>query len=237
MQQSKDSKLRVEYFSDILCIWAYLAQIKLDELKKNCGVRVELSYHFVPIFGDVQTRVVAGWADRGGPAAYGRHVLEVAKAFPHVMVHPDIWQGELPASSCGVHLMLKSAQLLEKDGVLRCEPVAEFGGRTLFEELMWQFRLAFFRDGRNIASQQIQLEVAAALGIDSGALLQGIENGRAHAALCRDNELLKEYSVQGSPTFLLNEGRQKLYGNIGYRVIEANVMELLEHPADRASWC
>ena len=41
-----------------------------------------------------------------------------------------------------------------------------------------------------------------------------------------------------SPTFILNEGRQKLYGNVGYRVIEANLQELLKSPdASQASWC
>jgi hypothetical protein len=40
-----------------------------------------------------------------------------------------------------------------------------------------------------------------------------------------------------SPTFVLNEERQKLYGNFGYRVIEASVHELLAEPGERASWC
>jgi predicted DsbA family dithiol-disulfide isomerase len=133
--------------------------------------------------------------------------------------------------------MLKSVHLLEHTGQIDKCSVPEFHGRTLFEELCWRMRLAFFRDGRNIAYQRTQLELADSLGIAKDAILAKIENGEAHAALCRDSELQKEYFVQGSPTFLLNEGRQKLYGNIGYRVIEANVMELLEHPTDRASWC
>jgi len=36
---------------------------------------------------------------------------------------------------------------------------------------------------------------------------------------------------------LLNEGRQKLYGNVGYRIIEANVQEILHQPGNQASWC
>ena len=44
--------------------------------------------------------------------------------------------------------------------------------------------------------------------------------------------------VQGSPTFVLNDGRQKLYGNVGFRIIEANIQELLREPKpDQASWC
>jgi hypothetical protein len=37
---------------------------------------------------------------------------------------------------------------------------------------------------------------------------------------------------------LFNEGRQVLTGNVGYRVIEANVRELLRQPSDdQSSWC
>lgn len=44
--------------------------------------------------------------------------------------------------------------------------------------------------------------------------------------------------VQGSPKFVLNEGRQKLNGNVGYAVIEANINELLRSPiAGAANWC
>ncbi len=36
----------------------------------------------------------------------------------------------------------------------------------------------------------------------------------------------------------MNAGRQILYGNVGYRLIEANLNELLRAPnSDDASWC
>ena len=57
------------------------------------------------------------------------------------------------------------------------------------------------------------------------------------AALCGDINLAQEYGVKGSPTYILNQGRQKLYGNVGYKVIAANVHELLEQPENQASWC
>ena len=44
--------------------------------------------------------------------------------------------------------------------------------------------------------------------------------------------------IEGSPTFVLNEGRQKLYGNVGFRIVEANIAEMLRQPdPDQASWC
>ena len=42
--------------------------------------------------------------------------------------------------------------------------------------------------------------------------------------------------IEGSPSFVLNEGRQNLYGNVGFRVIEANIVELLRvSDSDQAS--
>ena len=64
-----------------------------------------------------------------------------------------------------------------------------------------------------------------------------LESGRAHAELDHDARLQRDYAVQVSPSLVLNEGRQHLNGNVGYRVIEANVRELLHKPADEMSWC
>jgi hypothetical protein len=44
--------------------------------------------------------------------------------------------------------------------------------------------------------------------------------------------------IEGSPSLVRNEGRQKLYGNVGFRLIEATVQGLINAPgADDASWC
>jgi len=57
------------------------------------------------------------------------------------------------------------------------------------------------------------------------------------AALLRDQALKEQYQIVGSPTYVLNDGRQKLFGNVGYRILDANVRELLERPETGASWC
>ena len=38
----------IDYFSDLLCVWAYLAQIRVDELRRNFGDRVRIRQRFVP---------------------------------------------------------------------------------------------------------------------------------------------------------------------------------------------
>ena len=64
-----------------------------------------------------------------------------------------------------------------------------------------------------------------------------MDSGEAYAQLSKDLDLVKEHTVTVSPTLIFNEGRQRLNGNVGYRVIEANIRELLNAPPGEQSWC
>jgi predicted DsbA family dithiol-disulfide isomerase len=229
--------VNISYFSDILCVWAYFAQIKLDQIRRQFGAQVELRHHFISVFGDVGGKIEGGWKERGGMEGYRRHVNQLAERFPHASIHPEVWKSRVPASSASCHLLLKAAQLLESAGEISPQPLPEHDGNTRVEELIWRLRSAFFRDGRDVCSTEVQAEIAGQLGLPIGRLRSEMENGRAFAALFADAELQKQHLIQGSPTFLLNEGRQKLYGNVGYRIIRANLEELLEGSEELASWC
>lgn len=80
-------------------VWAYAAQIRVDELQRAFGRQVKLNYHFIPIFGTVEKRIGEGWREKDGSSGFGQHVLEVCQQFPHVEVSADIWQGERSKSS------------------------------------------------------------------------------------------------------------------------------------------
>ena len=58
----------IDHFSDVLCVWAYVAQIRLDELQREFSTQVQINYHFIPIFGVVAKRVGEGWQEKGGQA-------------------------------------------------------------------------------------------------------------------------------------------------------------------------
>ena len=83
----------------------------------------------------------------------------------------------------------------------------------------------------------MQFEIAESLGLPIAAIQAEINNGEAYALLSKDFDLVKEHTVTVSPTLIFNEGRQRLNGNVGYRVIEANIRELLHNPPDEQSWC
>ncbi len=214
--------VKVDYFSDVLCVWAYVGQIRLDELVAAFGADVVVDSHFMTVFGDARARLETRWADRGGLTAYAAHVRGVVAQFDHVEIHPDVWAKVAPASSLGCHVLLAAIKLLD---------------RSAFERAAWALRQAFFRDGVDISLRKAQLEVAERLGLSVAAIEDLLYTGRAHAELSRGLDLARGYRVEVSPTYVFNEGRQRLNGNVGYRVIEANVRELLRGTEAGRSWC
>lgn len=224
-------KVRILHFSDILCVWAYVSQARIDELQRNFGEQIEIDYHFVHVFGHAHQKLEAQWGQRGGAAAYGKHVKEVVGKFDHVPVHPEIWQRDIPRSSLPAHLFLCALKLLDLE---EREPE----GRSTLARAAWALREAFFRDLVDISQRRGLLAIAEKLALPTEKIQTILESGGAHALLSEDIAAARDRSVRASPTLLFNEGRQVLTGNVGYRVIEANVRELLRGPSDhQSSWC
>jgi len=234
---SNKEKVRIHYFTDVLCVWAYLAQIRLDEVIKNHGDDIEIVYTFMPTFGNTTHRIGNGWKDKGGFSGFCRHTHEVCESYPHIDVHDDVWKANTPKTSSTSHLFIKAVQTLIDSGAIKNEYRENFTHPSLLEELIWNIRLAFFRDLKDVSQMEVLMEIASDLDLPKDKIEHAINDGSALAAFSRDIELKDEYGIEGSPTYVLNEGRQKLYGNVGYRIIEANINEILNKPQAEASWC
>lgn len=237
MTNPDNATVRIAYFTDMLCVWAYIGQIRMDELIRTFRHQVSLEYRFTSIFGAPHHKIGVKWQDRGGFEGYSRHVHKVCENFPHIRVNEKTWSECRPASSAIPHQYAKAVQILEHSGRVSSERNAEYEDRSPFEELVWRIRLAFFREAHDISNADVLDELANELSLPIEDIHREIASGRAMAELCRDNELSEEYRIEGSPTLVLNEGRQKLYGNIGYRIIEANVKEVLKNPNPQVTWC
>lgn len=83
----------------------------------------------------------------------------------------------------------------------------------------------------------MRFPLAEELGLPTTDIQAQINSGEAYALLSKDFELVKEDTVTVSPTLIFNDGRQRLNGKVGYRVIEANIRGLLHNPPDEQSWC
>jgi predicted DsbA family dithiol-disulfide isomerase len=219
----------IVYFSDVLCVWAYLAELRIDAVRRTFGDQVEFSYRFCSVFGDTARKIPTTWAAKGGYEGFNAHLRHSAEAFPELKVNADIWLTVRPASSWGPHLFLKSVQLDEAAG--GCAPGTA-------QEALRCLRRAFFEDARDIARWEVQREAGEQAGVDIRRAETRMQDGSAFAALASDYQDAEAMRVQGSPSFVFNAGRQTLYGNVGFRIIEANIQELLREPqADHASWC
>lgn len=228
------SVVEVKYFSDVLCIWAYASQARVDAIKEQFGDTVRIKHQFCSVFGDTARKITSGWNDKGGYDGFSSHLREVAVRFPHIEVHPEIWLKTRPATSSSAHLFMKAVQQWDEESRSARTPNVV----SIFDQILWDFRCAFFRDCRDIARWDIQCEIAKARGVNISAIEQCIHDGDAFARLAADYQDADKMRIEGSPSFVLNEGRQKLYGNIGFRLIETNIQELLRTPrTDEASWC
>ncbi len=221
------SQIEITYFSDVLCIWAYISQARIDAIKEKFGNAVLIKQRFCSVFGDTAEKIKTNWKDKDGYQGFNAHLQHVASRFPHVQLHRGVWLTVRPASSASPHLFMKAVQQWAQE----TNPDA-------FDKAAWAFRTAFFRDGKDISRWETQCEVARQQGVDVGAVERLIDNGAAFAGLMSDYRDADKLRIEGSPSLVLNEGRQKLYGNVGFRLIQANIQELLRDPrADDASWC
>jgi len=219
----------IVYFSDVLCVWAYIAQPRVALVKETYGDRVRFEHKFCSVFGDTARKIPAAWKGKGEYEGFNAHLHHVAKTFPEIALHPDLWLTVRPATSNSAQLFLKAVKLIEADG--GCE-----AGTA--EAATWAMRRAFFEDGRDTARWDVQCEIGRQAGVETVQVEALVHDGRAFAALASDYQEATAMGVQGSPTFVLSEGRQKLYGNVGFRIIDANIQELLREPQQgQASWC
>jgi predicted DsbA family dithiol-disulfide isomerase len=220
--------IRITHFSDTLCVWAYVSQVRMDELQRHFGTAIEIDYRYLHVFGNVRRKMDDGWKDRGGLAGYSEHVRGVVNKFGHVALNPHTWLRDAPSSSMPAHLFLCAVRLLE------AQARAPAGA---LPRAAWAVREAFFRDARDISNHDVLLAIAESLGLSRSDIEAQLRCGAAHAALADDLETARAQDIKASPTLLFNEGRQRLTGNVGYRIIEANIRELLEGAPGQLSWC
>lgn len=224
--------LAITYYSDVLCIWGYSAKIKIDEMKKQFGDQIAIDYRYTPLFVDMHAMLEKNWADKGGLQGYNKMMHKLNGMFPYVEIHPEIGLKNLPHSSASCHQFLKAVDLLEQRGEIKSDDAQN----SLLEQVDWQIRLGYFRDAQDVSQNSKLMSIAEQLDIPLSPIETLLSNGEAMAALASCTTDDKQKLIEGSPSFVLNEGRQKLYGNIGYHIIEANIQALLETPENKPSW-
>lgn len=215
--------LTIDYYSDILCVWAWIAQKRIDELEKAFAGRIEIRHRYMDVFGDVQGKMDRQWRERGGLQAFAEHVHHSASAYETAPVHPDLWHKVKPSTSANAHAYIRALALAMG------EPAAK--------RFALRLREAFFIEAIDISDMRALHRLAAAADLDPEPVHELLNSGDALAALLSDYRDAGERNLKGSPSYIMNDERQTLYGNVGYRVLSANVEELLRNVQHEASWC
>lgn len=223
--QAATEPLELTYYSDVLCVFAYASEVKVKALKAAHGGSLKIVRRVCDSFGDTAKKIGEGWQEKGGWEAYADHVSEIGGRFDHIALHADVWRKLRPASSHSPHLLLKALEIAGAD-------------ETLQGKAAWTLREAFFAQAADIGRWEVQREVLRAADVDTEAAEQAIGDGRAFAALAADLAAAEEQKIEGSPSFVLPDERQKLYGDVGFRILDANVRERLRRPEPgEAAWC
>lgn len=215
--------LEIHYYSDVLCIWAWIAQRRIDELQQHFGERIAIKQHAIDVFGSSHEKIQRQWKDKGLFAGFADHVSHGASNYPDAIVHPDIWHKCRPSSSANAHLFIKAAALS--------------AGEAAAKAYELQVRKAFFCDAQDISDFSVLNQQLEQQGLNPAAAEVFINNGQAMAALMLDYQHAKQLNLQGSPSYIIDNGRQVLFGNVGYRILQANIEEHLKRPSGEASWC
>lgn len=216
------SRIEFSYWSDPLCIWAFVAQEKLERVLADLGAQVRVDYRVVPVFGSVAWRFAEGpWAKDGvdGRVAATRKIAEQGG---RTDVSGECWRKAMPMSSWAPAAAIKAVFAHD-------EQMGPSYQRALRER--------FFVGEENIALRSVQLEVAETLGLERGPIEARLDDGSALAAVCQDHAEKERLRIQGSPTYVFDGGRAMLYGNFSYGILRSTVDELVRGIRPGGSAC
>lgn len=229
MSKANDDRIEVTYWSDPLCIWAFVSHHRHEAIRDGYIDRVSIVERVVPVFGSVPRRFRDGSWSASGPAGRAEKTREIAASFGIEDVDGALWVDDPPASSWSPGMAVVAVRAMVRDG-----DGADPGQDSLYHLAL---RNAAFRENRNTARREVQLEVAESLGLSRAAMERRLDDGTAMAALWEDHRAREAHKVQGSPTYVCDGGREMLYGNVAEAVVRATFDALLDGRKSGGSAC
>lgn len=221
-------RIEFEYWSDPLCIWAYVAQSKLEAVLERHGDLLAPRYRVVPVFGSVPQRFSTGSWSKAGPQGRAEATQRVAREHGHDNVDGSCWLGDCPASSWAPGAALASVFAMVDDEKVSLQQAADY---------QWRMRQRFFVDNQNVARRSVQLELAEASDVPRAELEARLDDGTGMSRLWEDHARRESLGLRGSPTFVFDGGRAMLYGNFSEAVLNATVEELVKGLVAGGSEC
>lgn len=223
-----EQRLSFSYWSDPLCVWAFVAQERLDRILAELGEQLEVNYRVVVVFGSLPWRFEHGPWSETGPTGRRQLTRDIAAQHGHPEVDGAFLVGDCPATSWSPAAAIKAVCELERLG----EAAAGAGARY-----QHALRRRLFVENQNVARRSVQLELCEAQDLSRAAVERRLDDGSALARVWEDQNEKDRLRLQGSPTYVFDSGRAMLYGNVAYGVLHATIDELLRGLRPEGSAC
>ena len=215
LTESHMTKLKIDFYSDILSVSAVYADDKLERLKNHFGDRLEIVYHWVSLYSDTDKPRNQDKVDD-----YYHHLKNVADMSSYFQFNDSIWKDRIRTSSSGAHLFLKAIEILSKEKLKDPYPSVH--------EVANRYRRLYFEDAEDLSNFLVLEKVLDDFSIDKGEINEVIRSSEAMIGLIEDEKLYNDQHAEPIlPLISMEEGTYKLYGDPTYDVIKNMIENIL----------
>lgn len=175
--------IEIVVYQDVLCAWCYVANARLDTLRREFGPAVSWTFRPYPL--RVKDRV---------PTPRELHQLvasvERARREPEgERLQKDLWMSQdLPGSSLPSLIALEAARLQGEDAR---------------ERLLRSMQRAALELGINVSRPDVTLELASWAGLDLGRFGAAVESPQMRRLVMKEYQLAAGRGVKGVPTLVI----------------------------------
>jgi len=170
-------------YHDVLCSWCYVADARLDYLRDEYGATVRWRMRPYPLRPDNQL------PDKKQRAVLARHFRRVAREDEGKGVKADLWTGHDPPASSLPPLVALEAALAQ--------------GPEMQRALLKAMRRKAFVEGINVARRDVQVELAAQVGIDVSRFLERLDDPRLPGEVTDAVEEAEALGIKGVPALVI----------------------------------
>ena len=175
--------LEVVLHHDVLCAWCFVADARLESLRDEYGPLVRWKLQPYALRPDAQL------PDRKQRVSLAREYRRVAREPEARGIKPDLWMGDdPPASSLPPLLALEAARPQ---------------GPRLQRQLLKAMRRKAFHEGLNIARRDVQVELAAQVGLDLPRFIERLDDPRLEQQVLETAEESEALGIKGVPALVI----------------------------------
>ncbi|MGZ6141720.1 MAG: DsbA family oxidoreductase [Myxococcales bacterium] len=177
------AEVELVLYHDVLCSWCYVADARLDYLRDEYGPAIRWRLRPYPLRPENQL------PDKKQRAVLARHFRRVARESEGKGVKADLWTGQDPPASSLPPLVALEAALAQ--------------GPQMQRALLKAMRRKAFVEGLNVARRDVQVELAAQVGMDVARFLEKLDDPRLPGEVNDAVDEAEALGIKGVPALVI----------------------------------